>query len=92
VLGVILTVVANDSASAHHARAFAAIGFCGGFTTFSTWMVESVLLARDGDTGLGAVYTVVSLAAGLVAVALGVLGARAVVHRQMPRFDPQDED
>lgn len=91
-LGVILSVVAADSTSAHRARAFAAVGFCGGFTTFSTWMVESVLLARDGDAGLGALYTVVSLVAGLVAVAVGVLGARAVAHRQMPRFDPQDED
>jgi CrcB protein len=92
VLGVLLTVVAADSASAHRTRAFAAVGFCGGFTTFSTWMVESVLLARDGDTGIGALYTVVSLLAGVAAVAAGVLGARAVLHRQMPRFDPQGED
>ena len=92
VLGVILTVAAADSIPEHHMRAFVAVGFCGGFTTFSTWMVESVLLARDGDAALGALYTVVSIVAGFAAVTLGVVGARAVAHRQLPRFDPQDED
>ncbi|MET0920357.1 MAG: fluoride efflux transporter CrcB [Acidimicrobiia bacterium] len=91
VLGVLLTLLAAQTASAHRVRAFGAVGFCGGFTTFSTWMVESVLLARDGDAALGLVYTVVSLIAGLVAVALGVVLARAFVHRD-PAFDPRVED
>jgi len=91
-LGVVLTVVAADSASAHRFRAFAAVGFCGGFTTFSTWMVETVLLGRGGDVGLGALYTLVSLIAGLAAVVVGVMTARAVVHRSLPVFDPEAED
>ena len=91
-LGVILTVAVADSVAAHRTRAFVAVGFCGGFTTFSTWMVESVLLARDGDVARGALYTVVSIVAGLAAVTLGVVGVRVVAHRQIPRFDPQDED
>ena len=72
--------------------AFAAVGVCGGFTTFSTWMVETVLLARDGDTALGVLYTLVSIVAGLAAVVVGVMAARAVVHRPVPVFDPEDED
>ncbi len=92
VLGVVLTVVAADTAAADRTRAFAAVGVCGGFTTFSTWMVETVLLARDGDASLGAAYTLVSLIAGLAAVIVGVMVARAVVHRPMPVFDPEDED
>ena len=40
----------------------AGAGFFGGFTTFSTWMVESIRLAEQGA------------AAGLVAVAANVVG------------------
>ena len=90
-LGVLLTVVASQSVQDHRVRAFAAVGLCGGFTTFSTWMMESILLARDGDSALGLLYTAVSLVAGFAAVALGVVLARAVVHR-LPSFDPRDED
>ena len=91
-LGVILTAIAGDTTKAHRTRAFAAVGVCGGFTTFSTWMVETVLLARDGDAALGALYVLVSLIAGLAAVVIGVVAARAVVHRPLPVFDPDAED
>lgn len=48
-------------------------GFLGGFTTFSTWMMESVGLAREGRrSGLVAssVNVFAMLAAGLVGAAL----------------------
>ena len=51
------------------------IGFLGGFTTFSTWMVESVLLGEEGlDAGLVAVAAnlVVMLVAGIVGAAAGM--------------------
>lgn len=46
-------------------------GFCGGFTTFSTFMNENLLLARDGSMWAALMYTLASLALGAIAVALG---------------------
>lgn len=46
-------------------------GFCGGFTTFSTFMNENLLLSRDGALLTAVLYTLGSLALGLLAVVLG---------------------
>lgn len=43
----------------------------GSYTTFSTWMLESQRLVEDGELALAAVNVMLSLAAGLGAVALG---------------------
>jgi fluoride exporter len=43
----------------------------GAYTTFSTWMLESIRLAEDGSRMLAVVNVVVSLAAGLAAVLIG---------------------
>ena len=52
----------------------AGVGFLGGYSTFSTWMVESVLAAESGGrVGLrrAAENLVVPLVAGIAAVAIG---------------------
>ena len=46
-------------------------GFCGGFTTFSTFMNENLLLGREGSVLSAILYTLASLALGLIAVLLG---------------------
>ncbi|MES1247358.1 MAG: CrcB family protein, partial [Actinomycetota bacterium] len=45
-------------------------GFCGALTTFSTFQIELIALARHGHVALAAVYLLASLAAGLLAVHL----------------------
>ena len=58
-------------------RFFAGTGFCGALTTFSTFQVETITLARDGSLGLAAGYAAASLAAGmLVTVAATVVARR----------------
>ncbi len=73
-------------------RPFVAVGVCGGLTTFSTWMVESVLLIHDDHAGVALAYLTVSLLAGVAAVALGLLVVRRGLHRAIPRFDPRTDD
>ena len=92
VLGIAVVVFADGRVSTRVPRAFVAVGFCGGFTTFSTWMVESVLLTRAGFSGTAALYLVVSLVAGVGAIALGVGATRRVVGQMVPAFDPELDD
>ena len=46
-------------------------GLCGGFTTFSTFSNEGLMLLRSGHTGLFALYLLLTLCLGLAAVAAG---------------------
>ena len=52
-------------------RVMLVTGFCGGFTTFSTFMNDNLVLVRGGDMLAAACYTLASLALGMVALVLG---------------------
>lgn len=56
-------------------RGFVTIGFCGAFTTFSTFTFETVGLLQQGEWGRGAVYALGSLALGLAAMLAGLSAA-----------------
>ena len=76
VLAALLTLVVERWPPTRFVRPFAAIGFCGGFTTFSTFAVEIDQRAQHGHVALAALYLIASLAAGLAAATVGLVVAR----------------
>jgi CrcB protein len=76
VLGVLLTLIVERWPPRRYLRPFAAIGFLGAYTTFSTYMVETDLLVKDGQAGVALAYVLGSLVVGLAAVYVGIVIGR----------------
>ena len=76
VIGVLLTWWTEGTPPAWWVRPFAAVGFVGGFTTFSTFALEGVRLFDTGAAGMAVAYTLGSVIAGLLLVHVGSFGAR----------------
>ena len=64
--------------SSEGTRLFMTIGLLGGFTTFSSFSLEMVLLAERGQTGLAAVYAGTSILAGVAGLFAGLAIMRSV--------------
>lgn len=61
-----------------HIRQFVTVGLCGGFTTFSSFSLQTLALAQDGEWAYVALNVVGSVASCLFAVWLGWQLAQAL--------------
>ncbi|MEM9687804.1 MAG: fluoride efflux transporter CrcB [Bacteroidota bacterium] len=71
-IGLILGFASKNTAITQNHILFLATGFCGGFTTFSTFSYENHLFLKSGDFIGFALYTILSFAIGVLAVFLGM--------------------
>lgn len=80
VIGFLATWLAADGRMlvAPDTRAFLMIGVCGGYTTFSSFSLETLNLMRDGEWSWAAANILLSVFLCLLAVWLGHVGATAL--------------
>jgi fluoride exporter len=71
-VGVLLTLVIERWPPIRFVRPFAAVGFLGAYTTFSTFGVETDLLISAGRIHIAVAYVLGSVGGGLAAVVLGI--------------------
>lgn len=78
-LGLLMAFVLGPWAGRRYLRPFLGVGVLGGYTTFSTWMLDTRGLLATGHVPLALGYLGGTLAAGMLAVVLGMAGGRAVI-------------
>lgn len=79
-IGVLLAVLLARYPSSPWLRPFLATGVLGGYTTYSTFAVDTIALVDAGRPVLAVGYVLASVLGGVLAVVAGLLIGRAAVH------------
>jgi CrcB protein len=77
-LGLLMAYLQDRGFLHPNYRLFFATGFAGGYTTFSTFMYESLRLLQDGNILFGLLNMFGSIVIGLLGVFIGFLLGRLV--------------
>lgn len=77
-IGIIFAFTERSNALSPEWRVLLTTGFCGGFTTFSTFSYESIKLMQDGEFLYLGLNVVLSVVVGFAATYLGILLVRSI--------------
>lgn len=77
-IGILFALSDRGNVLSPEWRILLTTGFCGGFTTFSTFSYESLRLMQDGEYLYLAAYVLISVFIGLTATYLGIALVRSI--------------
>lgn len=78
-LGFLLRIALGSTAISPERRALLTTGFCGGFTTFSTFSLDSVSLIEEGSYGPLSMYILLSVGLSILATFAGMALAESML-------------
>jgi CrcB protein len=78
-LGFLMRYSLESVSASPEVRLLLTTGFCGGYTTFSTFSYETARLIEDGEWQRGAVYIAASVVLSLAGTFIGFALARGVL-------------
>lgn len=78
-MGVLITALATRFEASPEMRGFLAVGLLGGFTTFSTFSLETVLLMERGEFIQVALYILGSVLLAVLGLMAGMWFARTLL-------------
>ncbi len=77
-IGLVVAFLAQGNGWSANWIYLIAVGFLGGYSTFSTFEYETLRVAMDGEILIAGLNVVLSVVVGFVAVWLGVIAGRAI--------------
>jgi len=78
-LGFLMRIALGTNAISPETRVLLTTGFCGGYTTFSTFTYETMTLIEDGESTRAGLYIVLSVVLSLAGAWLGTAAARGLI-------------
>lgn len=78
-LGFLMRLLLDSSLASPTVRLMLTTGFCGGYTTFSTFTYETARLIEDGEYERAGLYVALSLALSMAAMFVGLWAARGLL-------------